>query len=433
MDGAAAPLITPLRLDAGALHRSATHPDADAMTFLNEIMARYPDAISFAPGAPHESFFGGIDIAALVDRFVTYLRESRRLDEQAVRRTLYQYGPSRGIIVDLLAAALAHDLGMPVDERSLVVTVGAQEGLLLTLRVLCGGADTVAVVDPSHVGITGAARLLDLPVVGIPDHGDGPDLGRLRAACAAHRVRVLYVAPDYANPGGTRMSLTARHELLAAADELDLLLVEDGAYAFTAGPDDLPPLKALDTAGRVVHVGTFAKIGVPGARVGYVLADQPVAGGGVLADALCTVKSMLTVNTSPIGQAVIGGLILQHDGSLRALARAKATLYRRNLTHLLGALRRHVGAPAGRTDGVTWNEPDGGFFVRMRLPVEADPALLERSAGQYGVLWTPMRAYYVGDGGARELRLACSYLSPGEIDEGAARLARLLTDVCPDR
>ena len=62
------------------------------------------------------------------------------------------------------------------------------------------------------------------------------------------------------------------------------------------------------------------------------------------------------------------------------------------------------------------------------VPVIADVKLLELSAREYGVLWTPMGFFYTDGGGAHSIRLSCSALEPVDIDEGVRRLARLLTD-----
>ena len=51
-------LITePAGLTAADLHRSLSDPLLDTMNFLNEVTVRYPAAISFAPGRPHEEPF----------------------------------------------------------------------------------------------------------------------------------------------------------------------------------------------------------------------------------------------------------------------------------------------------------------------------------------------------------------------------------------
>ncbi|XYH97094.1 PLP-dependent aminotransferase family protein [Sorangium sp. So ce1128] len=429
-----------LMLDPSGLHASLQDPVLGAIDFLNEVIGRYPDAISFAPGAPNPAHLRDIDIGRYVDRYLAYLRCERGFEPDRARRLLHEYGPSRGLINDLVASALRRDQNLNVSPESVVITVGAQEAMLIVLRTLCRSArDLLAVVSPCFVGILGAARLLDIGVVAVDETEQGVDLAGLDDACSAarkegKRIRALYVAPDYANPSGTVLGLAERRQLLDLAERHDLLLIEDNAYGFTAPPgEEIPSLKALDERGRVILLGTFAKICLPGARVGYVLADQLLrsAGGSSrrLADELAAVKSMVTVNTSPISQAVIGGMLLERGGSLASLARERSDLYRRNLGVLLDSLERHLSAAGGLPPGLSWNRPAGGFFVRVRLPVPADAALLELSASKYRVLWTPMSTFYLSNAGDNELRLSCSYLTPEQIDEGVARLVALFRDI----
>jgi (S)-3,5-dihydroxyphenylglycine transaminase len=133
---------------------------------------------------------------------------------------------------------------------------------------------------------------------------------------------------------------------------------------------------------------------------------------------------MITVNTSPIAQAVIGGVLVSCGYSLRAANCEKIAFYRRNLRALLAALERHFSDPA-----ITWNAPSGGFFAVLDAGVRADEKLLERSARDYGVLWTPMSFFYTGGGGSHAIRLSCSALTADQIDEGVRRLAVLIADV----
>lgn len=424
-------------LDREVLHASLQDPVLESIGFLNEIMDRYPDALSFAPGAPHPAPYEGLDTARYLDRFTAHAAAAG-LGKDRAARLLYEYGPARGLINEIVADALRRDQGIDADPDSLVITVGAQEAMFLVLRALIASPeDLLAVSDPCFVGITSAASLLGAGVVPVPEDADGLDVDALAEACRAarrsgRRVRACYVAPDYANPGGTRMAAERRRPLLELAGQEDFLVLEDNAYGFTAAPGtELPALKALDTTRRVVHIGTFAKVCFPGARVGYVVANQSVstAGGSAavpLAAELARLKTAVTVNTSPVCQALIAGMLLEHGGSLAELSRGRSVLYRRNLAHLLRALERE--GVAGLPDGVGWNRPGGGFFVRMRLPVPADAGLLETSAAGYGVLWTPMAPFHPGGGGTHTLRLSCSYLDPEEIDEGVRRLGAFLRE-----
>jgi (S)-3,5-dihydroxyphenylglycine transaminase len=224
------------------------------------------------------------------------------------------------------------------------------------------------------------------------------------------------------------MPLPDREQLLTVAAEEDLLVLEDnpyGLFGWQPDPDTaLPTLKSLDRDRRVIYLGSFAKTCLPGARVGYVIADQEVTNAdgtaSLLADALAKLKSMTTVNTSPIAQAVIGGMLLASGCRLRESNEDRVRRHRTRLDTLAGALERAFAA--GDHLGVSWTLPDGGFFLVMTVPFPAGEEALLRSGRDHGVLWTPMSYFYPGGGGHHQLRLSCSYLEPDQIDEGVQRL-----------
>ncbi|MGA4857927.1 PLP-dependent aminotransferase family protein [Streptomyces koyangensis] len=431
-----APTPTPLSL--AELHTSLSDPVLDAMNFLNEVVARFPDAISFAPGRPTEGTFEPEDLARHLRSYTDYLEQELGWSRDQVRTQLFQYGRTNGIIHELIARTVANDEGIEVPPEAVVVTTGCQEAMLLTLRALFARPeDTLLVSSPCYVGITGVARLLGIQVRPVPEGPDGPDPLAVRAAVraakeAGQRPRAFYVVPDFANPSGASMSRAARELLLAVAEEEELLVLEDDPYGFFVRTGEArPTLKALDRARRVVHLGSFAKTALPGARVGYVLADQEVVGPGggrtLLADELSKIKSMTTVNTSAVSQAVIGGLLVESGCRLREANSAAVAHYRTSMDTLLDALERHFPAERRAELGVSWNRPDGGFFLVVDVPFAADHKALELSARAFGVLWTPMGDFHLDGGGTRQLRLSCSSQSPEAITEGIARLAAFIT------
>jgi (S)-3,5-dihydroxyphenylglycine transaminase len=310
--------------------------------------------------------------------------------------------------------------------------------LLLTLRALFAGPeDTLLVSSPCYVGITGAAQLLGIRVRPVPEGPAGPDPEALLAAVRAarevgERPRAFYVVPDFGNPSGASMSTAARKRLLELAADEDLLVLEDDPYGFFVRSGSArPTLKALDHGRRVIFLGSFAKTALPGARVGYIVADQEVVGPSgrrtMLTDELSKIKSMTTVNTSAVSQAVIGGLLVESDCRLRTANAHAVAHYRTNMDTLLDALERHFPAERRAEAGVRWNRPDGGFFVVVDVPFVADHQALEVSARSFGVLWTPMSDFHLDGGGTHQLRLSCSSQSPQEITEGVARLADFIT------
>ncbi|MFI6321624.1 PLP-dependent aminotransferase family protein [Nonomuraea sp. NPDC050556] len=409
-------------LDVRDLHPALADPALASINFLNEITDLYPEAISFAPGAPYTPFLSDLDVPVAIGRYLDY--------RGASWDSLLRYGATAGQINDLVAAALERDEGIRVSPEGLVVTVGCQEALFVTLRTLFADSrDVLLAVDPCYVGLIGAARVLGIDTVGVPERSRGVEARDVAAACRAlrrsgRRPRALYVVPDFANPSGKRLDLSARQALLAIAAEHDILLIEDNPYGFTAG-EPLPVLKALDTEQRVIYLGTFAKVLAPGVRVGFAVADQPVTGANgdttLLAAAFASVKSMITVNTPPMAQAAVGGALLAGFG-LRNEIRAEH--YRDNLAVLTAALRDRLPA------GVTQNVPSGGFFAMLSVPFEVDDAVLIECARDFGVLFTPMRDFHLNGGGTNEMRLSCSNLTPPVIEEGVDRLSWFLRSRC---
>ena len=417
-----------------SLHASVTDPASASMNFLNEVASRFPAAISLAAGRPFDEFYAVEDVQRYLAAYVGHLR-AQGLAEARVRQAILQYGRTNGLLGAMIARMLELDEDIRVPAESIMVTSGCQEAMIIALRGLCAGPeDVVLAAEPSYVGFTGAARVLGITVVPVPETPRGlrPEtVARVarEVRASGRRPRALYVVSNFANPSGVTLSAGVRRGLIEVAADQDLLILEDDPYGLF-GLDDRrdPALKSLDTDHRVIYLGSFAKSVFPGARVGFLVADQAVVSAAghrsLLADELSTVKSMITVNTSPIAQAVIGGFLVSCGYSLRAANREKIAFYRRNLRALLAALERHFSDPA-----ITWNSPSGGFFAVLDAGVRADEKLLERSARDYGVLWTPMSFFYTGGGGSHAIRLSCSALTADQIDEGVRRLAVLIADV----
>jgi (S)-3,5-dihydroxyphenylglycine transaminase len=287
-----------------------------------------------------------------------------------------------------------------------------------------------------YVGITGAARLLDITVTGVEeDPIDGLSCAAVEAAVRAERARgrrpkALYVVPDHSNPSGNTIGAETRRELLDLVSRLDFLVLEDSPYRGVSPGERVPTLKALDRDRRVVHLGSYSKTVFPGARVGFAVADQIVvdANGSttLLADELAKVKSMVTVNTSSLSQAVVAGMLLGVDGELSKSNEPAARHYGHSLETLLASLEEHF--PADRRDAhrVRWNAPTGGFFLAVQVPFSADEQALARSAERFGVIWTPMSYFHRNGGGENTLRLSFSSLTPERIRSGVRRLSEFI-------
>ena len=410
-------------------------PLLEVMNFLNEVVLRYPQAISFAPGRPSERHFDVERSLLQTPAFVAYRAAAKGWSPRAVWNDLGQYNKTNGIINELVAKELEADEGIRVSPESIMVTHGCQEAMTVLLLGLFDPArDALLVSDPTYIGITGLAGILGIEVVPIPTGDEGLEADAVSAAIAGvrrtgKRPRALYDVPDFNNPLGTQMPLAARHALLAVLRAEGVLLFEDNPYGmFSYDRDPLPTLKALDEHGVVIYLGSFAKTLYPGLRVGYLIADQEVVGKAgqrtLLAVELSKVKSLTTVTTAPVLQAVVGAQLIENGGSLRDFVRGKLPFYKANRDRMLASLEREFGS----TSGVCWNRPAGGFFLTANLPFVFDDACLQDCARDYGVVVCPMSHFALRPGRERQVRFSFSYVDEEQIDEGVRRFARFVRD-----
>jgi (S)-3,5-dihydroxyphenylglycine transaminase len=421
-----------------SLRSDLSHGCMGIMNFLNEATYRFPQAVSFAAGRPPDRFVSAEQTGAWISRFVNERVVSSKQSEAAVWLSLGQYGPTNGVIGDLIARLLERDEGMRPDPAALMVTNGMQEAVLMLLLGICNGEqDAILSDDPAYVGLMGAATLARVPVVPLPVAGTVIERAERALASVKNggrRARALYLIPDFSNPLGTTLTLAERHELLAFAKREQMLLIEDTAYrAFRYEGETLPSLKALDQDGVVVQVGSFSKLFMPGPRVGYLYADQwtelnGVSRGETLAQALSKVKSFVSVLTSPSVQAMVGGFLLEHDCNLDGWNRPRIEACRLNRDALLKSMDECIGGDALLADRVTWTRPEGGFFIAITLPFAFHTDEMMKCARDYGVIVCPMSYFSSQPEFSQQIRLSFSNATPEQAHEGITRLSRFIRD-----
>jgi DNA-binding transcriptional MocR family regulator len=92
-------------------------------------------------------------------------------------------------------------------------------------------------------------------------------------------------------------------------------------------------------------------------------------------------------------------------------------LLRERRDAMLEALERELGG-RGR-----WSRPEGGYFLWLELPEGTDATEFLGRATAAGVTFVPGSDF---GGEPNSARLAFSFASPAEIDEGVSRLAELV-------
>jgi 2-aminoadipate transaminase len=396
------------------LSRAAQSWRGSAIRKMGALAARIPDVISFAAGYPDPDVFPW----AALEEIARELLEGR---DGAV----LQYGPTRGLrsLLGALREILA-SRGIRAAEENLLVTTGSQQGLDLVSRVLLDPGDVVVVELPAYTGAIAAFRNAQATPVGVRQNDDGIDLDDLERVVAeqravGHRVRFIYVVPNFQNPTGRLMRLEGRRELLRWATERSVLIVEDDPYGElyfegSAMAAETLPIKAHDEDGRVIYLSSFSKTLAPGLRVAWIAAPEP------LVEKLEQAKQAADLMTGSLDQriafeALKRGVWAERLPALRAHYQHKRVV-------MEGALRAELGGV------VSWPEPRGGFFLWVALPEKLSADRLLARALDQRVIYVVGSAFFVDESGSNMMRLSFSLPSVARIEAGVARLARVVRE-----
>lgn len=420
------------------LNRKIGRQFNDVIGFLNDTQYRHPDAISFVAGQPDERFFEVEDKLSRFSDYVEYMAGVTGESRENVTRRIGQYGKTKGLVNDLVAEYLRRDENINIKGEQILMTVGAQEAFAIIVSTVCErDTDVILTEDPSYIGLSSFAGVFGYPVAGVATDDEGIDLRKLREkivelTLTGKNPKLLYVIPDYQNPSGSCMPIGNRLKLLDMARKYNFLIIEDSVYnSFTYAQKKNPTLKSLDRYNRVIFVGSFSKSLFPGLRMGFIAANQQVEsewGSPVwLIDQMAKVKAVLTNNTPAVCQAILGGILVSLNFSLHQWCEPKFRSYKQKRDRMLAALNRWIGVHReGWAREITWNQPDGGFFIKLVLPFEVDKHSVSECASEYNVIFCPMRYFYLASGGEKELRLTFSNLPLEHIDLGVERLAAYL-------
>lgn len=254
-----------------------------------------------SPGAGRKwlADFTGATAPEGVFPYAAWARTLRRVLADESERTVLEASRPQGS--PRLRAAIAAHLrgfrGMKVHPDQIVIGSGAQSLYGLLVQLL--GRDLVyGVEDPGYPRLTRIYESNDVTVRPISLDGEGPALESLARA----GVDVLHCTPSHQFPTGITVPVSRRRSLLewaqsgvaapkdgAAAGEARgrsvkassarprYLIEDDFDCEFRMAGRPVPPLAALDGAGRVVYANTFSKTLGGAFRIGYMVLPEALA------------------------------------------------------------------------------------------------------------------------------------------------------------
>jgi len=370
------------------------------------LMAR-PGVISFALGLPAPELFPVDDYLAAAERVL-------RGDTGAL-----QYKPPFAPLKEQVAA-LMKARGVECSPGQVFLTTGAQQALALLSRLFLEPGGTVICDGLVYMGFQQVIEPYTPRILPVDsDLETGIDVDRIEAYLAAgERPAFIYCITDGHNPLGVSVSLEKRIRLAELARRYRVPVIEDDAYGLLHYGDALPPLRAMEDR-WVFYVGSFSKVMAPGFRAGWVIVPPE------LASVMGCAKDGADIDTSTFAQRLVAEYLAA--GGFGAHLDRVRDAYRLRRDTMLDGIRRHF--PAGtrhsvpRHGALVWAELPGGYDTGALLP-----SILETE----GVAYVPGSAFsFDGRLGTPALRLNFSYPSVAQIEDGIARLGRVLRAQAP--
>lgn len=324
-----------------------------------------------------------------------------------------QYGNLYGFpkFRESLAKFLTKRYGHEVSTDKLMATNGNTGAISLICSLFTKAGDIVYAEEPTYFLAKSIFNDYKLDCRQIPMDEEGLDVYALEKALEVGPVpKMMYVVTTAHNPTGRTLTAERREKLATLSEKYDFILVCDEVYQMLTFPHVTPPppMFTYNKGGKILGLGSFSKILAPALRVGWIQGEpsllKEIAGCGQLDSS----GGLNPVAFGIVQKAIDMGL---QDEHLDAVRKELSTRYET----LSKALDEFL------PEGTTYEVPQGGYFVLVKLPegqLAAD--LLPIAIEKFKVGFLPGTSF--GEKMKNYLRLSFSYYCADDLRVGAQRL-----------
>jgi len=306
-----------------------------------------------------------------------------------------------------IAAHLAVARGIQSTPSHVFITSGFSGALGLVLSVLRVHGKTAWMENPGFFLTRNALDLAQLTHVPIPVDQDGVvvSYGIEHAGNAA----LALVTPGQQAPLGGTLVLPRRIQLLEWARRTKAWIIEDDYLGeLQLGRRAAPALASLDTAGRVIHIGSFSKTVSPTLRLGFVVVPSELV-QQFAETAMCLAPAPGPAVQHAISEFMGEGHYMRHLRRMKRVYTARSE-----------ALQAALAARGYTTDV-------GGLAVLLRLPEGVDDLVIGHEAREEGLAPGALSSWFSPLGAKQPgLLLGVATATEERIDDACDRLHRLI-------
>jgi DNA-binding transcriptional MocR family regulator len=317
------------------------------------------------------------------------------------------YLPMAGSLRHRMAcAAWMKRAGIDVSPDRVVITPGAQQGIVAILATLCRPGDTIAAEPLTYPRLGSIAALLHLKIETVELDGHGAVPRSLDAVLS--KAKAFYCVPNLQNPTGSVLPERRRREIASMARRHNVPIIEDNVYGFLL---DVPPPPIVSIAPDITcYVSSASKSLSPSLRLGFLA--LPVS----LVDHVTETCGAMTAFTSSVAAEIFA--LLTEGGASDRCVTAKRELIVRN-RH---AAERALGERAVHGHAMSPH-------VWLPLPGSCDAHDLSARARLRGIAVAPAATFAVGQATVpNAIRISIGATSDTRALETALRTLAALID-----
>ncbi|MDX8502865.1 PLP-dependent aminotransferase family protein [Mesorhizobium sp. VK4C] len=361
-----------------------------------------PGHVAFHPGMPDASSFPFGVWGRLVARRASHGGE-----------TLFGTYDVTGhpALKEAIAGYLYSARGVRCRPEQIVITTGAQAAFDLLARLLLDPGDTVWMEEPGYYGAKAAFTVAGAKILPIPvDQERG-----WRLDAPSFSPRLIYVTPACQHPLGITMRMEERLRLLDIAETANAWVIEDdfdGEYRFQGRP--VPAIQSMDRSGRVIYVGTFAKLLFPALRLGFMV--LPIELAARIVNALSTTGQFAPLLLqAALADFITEGHMSRHLKRMRRIYAQRRQLFREIVTERL-------------RDEITLSPAEAGIQVVGYLRPGIDDIKVSQAAARRAINVSPLSKYFQNTAPTQGLVLGYAACDAAQTREGVERLAQAIRE-----
>jgi aspartate/methionine/tyrosine aminotransferase len=232
---------------------------------------------------------------------------------------------------------------------NVAVTTGASEGNFAVIAHLVDSHGHIIVEHPTYPSLYEVPRSLNrqLSLLSLKwENKFKPDLNELEHLIKPNTKLITLTHPN--NPTGSQIDEYTLKEAIKIAEKHDVYLMVDETYRDLTFKT--PPPLAATLSKKAISLTSMSKVfGLPGIRIGWVVADRPIVEG------IRAVREQMTICNSSLGEAIALEVLKKRETILSEM--------RMKIQENYEILRDWMS----KQQWLDWIEPEGGIVCAPRL------------------------------------------------------------------